>query len=76
LTLGPVEPRSPQNAAESYTEDLFQRGHVAVGEHASPESGYHHPFSFKTHKIFEKGGELVLKRISFDCGFDHPYPTA
>jgi hypothetical protein len=76
LTLGPVEPRSPQNAAESYTEDLFQRGHVSVGEHASPESGYHHPFSFKTHKIFEKGGELVLKRISFDCGFDHPYPTA
>ena len=26
LTLGPVEPRSPQNAAESFTEDLFQRG--------------------------------------------------
>jgi hypothetical protein len=76
LTLGPVEPRSAQNAAESYTEDLFQRGHVAVGDHADPEAGYHHPFSFKTHKIFEKSGELVLKRISFDCGFDHPYPAA
>ena len=76
LTMGPVEPRSAQNAAESYTEDLFQRGHVAVGEHADPEAGYHHPFSFKTHKIFEKSGELVLKRISFDCGFDHPYPSA
>ena len=74
--MGPVEPRSAQNAAESYTEDLFQRGHVSVGEHADPESGYHHPFSFKTHKIFEKSGELVLKRISFDCGFDHPYPSA
>lgn len=76
LTLGPIEPRSPQNAAESYTEDLFQRGHVAVGEYASPGAGFHHPFSFKTHKIFEKGGELVLKRISFDCGFDHRYRTA
>jgi hypothetical protein len=76
LTMGPVEPRSAQNAAESYTEDLFQRGHVAVGEHADPEAGYHHPFSFKTHKIVEKSGELVLKRISFDCGFDHPYPSA
>jgi len=76
LTMGPVEPRSAQNAAESYTEDLFQRGHVSVGEHADPEAGYHHPFSFKTHKIFEKSGELVLKRISFDCGFDHPYPSA
>lgn len=76
LTMGPVEPRSAQNAAESYTEDLFQRGHVAVGDHADPKAGYHHPFSFKTHKIFEKSGELVLKRISFDCGFDHPYPAA
>jgi hypothetical protein len=76
LTLGPVEPRSPQNAAESYTEDLFQRGHVDVSSQASPDAGLHHPFSFKTHKIFEEEGELVLRRISFDCGFDHRWRTA
>jgi len=42
LTLGAVEPRSPQNAAESYTEDLFQRGRVNVGEYAHP--GIERPF--------------------------------
>ncbi len=71
LSLGPVEPRSPQNAAESYTEDLFQRGHVDVGSHAHPKAGLMHPFSFKTHVIVEENGELVLERRTFDCGFDH-----
>jgi hypothetical protein len=68
-SMGSVEPRSSQNAAESYTEDLFQRGHVKVGDFADPQTGFHHPFTFKTHLIAEEAGELVLKRISFDCGF-------
>ena len=68
---GAAAPRSPQNAAESYTEDLFQRGHVDFGEHADPAGGMSNPFSFKTHKIVEEKGELLLKRITFDCGFDH-----
>lgn len=68
---GSVEPRSPQDAAESYTEDLFQTGHVDVGEHGHPNSGLSHPFAFKTHRIVDQRGELVLKRITFDCGFDH-----
>jgi hypothetical protein len=71
LALGPLEPTSGHAAAESYTEDLFQRGHVDTGQHARRESGLAHPYSFKTHMILEKGGELTLKRITFDCGFDH-----
>lgn len=70
LTLGPVEPRSPQNAAESFTEDLFQRGRVDVGSHANPESGLLHTLSAKTHVIIEEDGDLVLKRRTFECGFD------
>ena len=70
LLLGPLEPRASQNAAESYTEDLFQRGRVDVGQHADPATGFLHRHSFKTHKIEEENGELVLRRISFDCGFD------
>jgi hypothetical protein len=70
LLLGPLEPRSSQNAAESYTEDLFQRGRIDVGEHADPDTGFLHRHSFKTHRIAEENGELVLHRISFDCGFD------
>jgi len=69
--VGAAEPRSPQNAAEAYTEDIFQRGHVDIGQHGHPTGGMTHPFSFKTHKIFEEKGELVLRRITFDCGFDH-----
>jgi len=69
--VGASDPRSPQNAAEAYTEDLFQRGHVDIGKHGSPTGGMSHPYQFKTHKIFEEKGELVLRRISFNCGFDH-----
>jgi hypothetical protein len=69
--IGAADPRSPQAAAEAYTEDLFQRGHVDIGEHGNASGGLSHPFRFKSHKIFDEKGELVLKRIAFDCGFDH-----
>src|SRR5262249_5758473 len=74
--IGPAEPRSAQNAAESYTEDLFQRGHVEVGKHASPGVGLSHPHSFKTHVVVEESGELLLKRRTFDCGFHFAFDRA
>jgi hypothetical protein len=70
LTLGPVEPRSSQNAAESFTEDLFQRGRVDVGSYAHRDGGLVHRLAMKTHVIVEEEGDLVLKRRTFDCGFD------
>ncbi len=70
LTMGPVEPRSPQNAAESYTEDLFQRGRIDIGEYAHADSGPRQHVAFHTHVIVEEKGELVLKRRAFECGFD------
>jgi hypothetical protein len=69
LISGPLEPRSAQSAAEIYTEDIFKRGHVDAGAHADPESGVANEFSFKTHFIVEKNGELLLQRRTFDCGF-------
>jgi hypothetical protein len=69
-TGGAIAPVSPQSAAESYTEDLFQRGRVEVGAHAHPETGLTHKLSYRTHFIREENGELVLKRRSFECGFD------
>lgn len=68
LTLGPVEPRSAQNAAESFTEDLFQRGRVNAGSHTV--GGQVHSLSMKTHVLVEEDGDLVLKRRTFECGFD------
>lgn len=77
LQLGAAEPRSAMSAAESYTEDLFQRGHVDVGKHAHPVSGLVHPYSFKTHAIIEqRDGELLLRRLSFDCGFHFAFDQA
>jgi hypothetical protein len=76
LLLGPAEPRSSQSAAESYTEDLFQRGHIDVGKHGHPTGGLRHPHSFKTHIIVEDKGELLLKRTAFDCGFHFPLEQA
>jgi hypothetical protein len=70
LTLGPMEPRSPQNAAESFTEDLFQRGRVDVGQYAHRDAGVVHPYTRKTHVVVREDGDLVLRRRTFDCGFD------
>jgi len=70
LMLGPLEPRSAQNAAESYTEDLFQRGRVDVSSYSHPKSGLRNSVSNKTHVIVEEGGDLVMKRRTFECGFD------
>jgi hypothetical protein len=69
LQLGPVEPRSAQSAAQAYTEDLFQRGHVEVGKHARAQGGLVNPFAFKTHVVAARDGSLVLERITFNCGF-------
>ena len=70
-SVGAAQPRSVQNAAESYTEDLFQRGHVDIRENGDRRGGLVHPYSFKTHVVFDEKGELVLRRRTFDCGFDH-----
>jgi hypothetical protein len=69
-TLGPLEPRSPQNAAQSFTEDLFQRGRVDVGSYSHPDHGLGRSLANKTHVVVEDKGDLVLKRRTFDCGFD------
>jgi hypothetical protein len=69
VVSGPLEPRSAQSAAEIYTEDIFKRGHVDIGKYGHPEQGASHPFSYKTHLIEEKNGELLLRRRVFDCGF-------
>ena len=73
VTGGTIAPSSPHSAAQAYAEDLFQRGHVDVGAHADPAAGLVHPFSFKSHRIFEENGELVIKRRSFNCGFDQKW---
>jgi hypothetical protein len=69
LTTGSLDAHSAQSAAESFTDDLFQRGRVEVGAHAHPDAGPVHPMGFRTHFIVEQKGELLIKRRCFDCGF-------
>ena len=57
-------------AAASYTDDLFQRGHVDVGAFLRDRRTLVHPFSFKTHVVVQTRGSLAIKRRTFDCGFD------
>jgi hypothetical protein len=70
LSLGPADTRSAQNAAESFTDDLFQRGRVEVEDYAHREAGLVHPHITKTHVVVKQGADLVLRRRTFDCGFD------
>jgi len=68
LMLGPIEPRSAQNAAESYAEDLFQRGRVDAGSYLT--TGAKGSLAGKSHVIVAVNGDLALKRRTFECGFD------
>lgn len=68
LMLGPIEPRSAQNAAESYAEDLFQRGRVDTASYLT--TGAKASLAGKTHVIVTENGDLALKRRTFECGFD------
>ena len=70
LTAGAADTRSAQNAAESFTDDLFQRGRVEVEDHAHREAGLVHPHVTKTHVVVKQGADLVLRRRTFDCGFE------
>jgi hypothetical protein len=70
LMLGPIEPRSAQNAAESYAEDLFQRGRVDAGSYLT--DGAKAALAGKSHVIVPSNGDLALKRRTFECGFDLP----
>jgi hypothetical protein len=70
LSAAAADPRSAQNAAESFTDDLFQRGRVEVEDHAHREAGLVHPHVTKTHVVVKQGADLVLRRRTFDCGFE------
>ena len=73
MALGASQSRSGQGAAESYAEDLFQRGHVEVAKQAHATMGLTHPHSFKTHRVVEVSGDLMLERKAFDCGYHFPF---
>jgi hypothetical protein len=70
LTAAAGDTHSAVSAAQSFTNDLFQRGRVDVSDFASPGNGLVHPHTTKTHVVVKQGADLVLRRRTFDCGFD------
>jgi hypothetical protein len=73
-------PPSHEAAARAFVEDLFQRGRVAMDETDGGGGGSRrgaaapgeplHTFVRKTHELKREGGQVVLVRRTFDCGFD------
>lgn len=60
-----------QHAAESFLDDLIQRGRVDMRAARGNESAMVvQPFIRKTHIMVREGGKLVLRRRMFDCGFE------
>jgi hypothetical protein len=70
LTFGlhAAQPTASSEAASSFVTYLFQRGRVDV--RGVSEATLTHPLAHKTHVVAREGGELVLLRVAFDCGFD------
>ena len=68
---GSLPTSSSERAALAFVEDLMQRGHIDHGDHGDPDARIAHPHVFKTHRLLEEDGALVLRRLLFDCGACH-----
>jgi hypothetical protein len=78
--VGPQTPPSHETAAHSFVEDLFQRGRVSIDDMGGGGSGSRgvsaktreqkRTFVRQTHELRRDGGQVVLVRRNFDCGFD------
>jgi hypothetical protein len=70
--FGSVTPPSHDQAAKSFTEDLFRRGRVMVAAHGRAATLTAYPAvmdAHKTHEVKREAAGLVLVRRWFDCGF-------
>jgi hypothetical protein len=75
--VGSVTPPSHEAAAHAFVEDLFQRGRVSMEDTsnsskrgAAAATGERRTFIRQTHELRREGGQMVLVRRNFDCGFD------
>jgi hypothetical protein len=76
--VGPQTPPSHETAAHSFVEDLFQRGRVSIDDMdgggsrgvSAKARETRRTFVRKTHELRREGGQVVLVRRNFDCGFD------
>jgi hypothetical protein len=66
--LRSVATRAHDHAAATFTESLFQRGRVELGDVPGAESAPSNPLAHKTHDLREEDGALLLVRRLFDCG--------
>ena len=55
---------------DAFIRYLFQRGRVEFTAETLPLAVAGPMFARKTHRLDMKDGQLILERISFDCGFD------
>jgi hypothetical protein len=80
VAAGPQAPPSHEAAAHAFVEDLFQRGRVSTADLGGSGSGtrgvsaktreQRPTFHRQTHELRREGGQVVLVRRNFDCGFD------
>jgi hypothetical protein len=71
LGAGAASRPDEARAAKVFAEYLFRRGRVDVGRHGHPRLRIAHPAGYhKTHELAPYQGALVLRRRTFDCGFD------
>jgi hypothetical protein len=70
MTVGlqSAPPTASAEAVGAFVTYLFQRGRVDLRE--ASEAALVQPRARKTHLVVREGDELVLQRVSFDCGFD------
>jgi hypothetical protein len=67
--VGAVTPSNSEHAGRAFVEDLFERGHIDVGEIAQGTARITHPHTLKTHRLVSSAQGLLLTRLLFDCGF-------
>jgi hypothetical protein len=65
----PVTPANAVSAAQSFVDDLFNRGRVEYGGVGRPEARIEHGRRLRSHRLVKRASAIHLERVLFDCRF-------
>jgi hypothetical protein len=63
-----VNPANAVSAAQSFVDDLFNRGRVDYAGVGRPEARIEHGRRLRSHRLVKRGNAIHLERTLFDCG--------
>jgi hypothetical protein len=68
LDASSIHPANAVSAAQSFVDDLFNRGRVDYAGVGRPEARIEHGRHLRSHRLVKHPNAIQLERVLFDCG--------